>query len=519
MPGSRRFSLVGALSIALLAVACTGAPSGGTLPPGPNDHPWWSQPTPRPFRTPHAPTDAPTSAPTHAPDNNFEDPGVNPFIDPRRDNESTFAMDVDTASYDVARRFIADGQLPPFEAVRLEEFVNSFGYGYRAPTDTAFAVHVDGGPTPFSGPRSLLLRIGIQGQIIPDEERAPASLTFVVDTSGSMEMGNRIGLVRDALSILVDALGPQDSVAIVEFGSEARIVLNPTSAAEPETIIAAIQRLQPGGSTNAQAGLELGYHVANLARRPGVINRVVVASDGVANVGLTDADALLAQIDREVESGIDLVAVGVGLGNFNDALLEQLANRGNGFYAYLNDRGDAEQLFGERLTGTLQLIARDAKVQVTFRPEAVAAYRLLGYENRAIADDDFENPHVDAGEIGSGHAVTALYEIELAAGARDGALATVAVRWTPPQGGFEQSVTRDVGLADFATDWTRSDPGFQLAVTVGAFAEILRASPWTDYSLYDVAGEAEAIGRFFAGNEDVSEFVELAGRAARLGGW
>jgi Ca-activated chloride channel homolog len=516
MPGSRRFALAGALSIAVFAVACSGAPSATPRGGTPNDHHWQPTPPPRPVWTP-PPMPGATGAATFG--NTFEDPGVNPFIPTWRDNESTFAMDVDTASYDVARRFIEGGQLPPFEAVRLEEFVNSFDYGYRPPVETAFAVHVDGGSTPFAPPRSLLLRIGIQGQVIPDEQRAPASLTFVVDTSGSMDLDNRIALVRDALSILVDSLGPQDTVAIVEFGTEARAVLNPTSAAEPDVIIAAVQQLRASGSTNAQAGLELGYSVANYSRRPGAINRVILASDGVANVGLTDADSLLAQIDREVESGIDLVTVGVGLGNFNDVLLEQLADRGNGFYAYLNDHRDAQQLFGERLTGTLQLIARDAKVQVTFRPEAVSAYRLLGYENRSMHDDDFENPYVDAGEIGAGHSVTALYEVELAAGAAEGPLGNVAVRWTPPQGGLEQSVTRDIGLGDIVSDWSRSDPGFQLAVTVGAFAEILRESPWTGYSMHDVLREAESIARYFPGDERVRELVELISRATGLSRW
>ena len=500
--------------VSLLLIGCSGA-SFQTPGPQPDDHGrWWDDPPRRQF------PERPTPAATVPPGNVFEDPGVNPFVDPWRDSESTFAMDVDTASYDVARRFLEEGQLPPYESVRLEEFVNSFDYRYRPPADSAFAVQVDGAPTPFTSPRSLLLRVGIQGRVIPDEERAPASLTFVVDTSGSMATDNRIALVRDALAILVGGLGAQDTVAIVEFGSDARIVLNPTSAAEPEAIFAAMDQLEPDGSTNAQAGLELGYDIANFARRAGAIDRVVLASDGVANVGLTDAQSILQRIDREVQSGIDLVTVGVGLGNFNDALLEQLADRGNGFYAYLNDRHDAEELFGERLTGTLQLIARDAKVQVEFRPDAVAAYRLLGYENRAIADDDFRDPRVDAGEIGSGHSVTALYEVELAAGARDGLLGTVRLRWTEPEGGAEQSLAQDIELAHFSPEWGRSDPGFQLAATVAAFAEILRQSPWSrGYQLADVAREADAIARFLGSDDAVREFAWLVNRAAGLSCW
>jgi Ca-activated chloride channel homolog len=446
------------------------------------------------------------------------DPGVNPFVDPARDPLSTFAMDVDTASYSVARRYIEDGHLPPFAAVRLEEFVNSFDYGYEPPREGAFAVHVDGAPTPFSG-RATLLRIGIQSQVVSDEERSPVSLTFVIDTSGSMQMENRLELVKDALGVLVGGLRADDSVAIVEFGSQARIVLSPTSAAEPEVILRAVRLLLPDGSTNAQAGLELGYQLAELGRRPGVRDRVVLASDGVANVGLTDADSILRLIDRHVSAGIDLVAVGVGMGNFNDALLEQLADRGNGFYAYINDRIEADRLFGRGLTSTLQTVARDAKVQVEFRPESVLRYRLLGYENRALQDDDFRDPTVDAGEVGAGHAVTALYEIELAAGWHDGTLGTVSLRWQTPDGRREEQFTREISLRDLASDYEATDPGFQLAATVAAFAEILRHSPQArGYGLLDVAHEADAVARWFRGRQDVEDFRWLVDRASRLEG-
>jgi Ca-activated chloride channel family protein len=515
---SVRFATI--IALCLLIVGCS---SGGYSPtPLPNDYGrWWDDPPRRP--EPTRPLDVrprPLPSATAGPNNNFEDPGVNPFVDPWWDSESTFGMDVDTAAYGVARRFIEDGQLPPYAAVRLEEFVNSFDYGYRPPVDDSFAVHVDGGPTPFTSSRSLLLRIGIQGRAVADFARQPVSLTFVIDTSGSMDLDNRIGLVRDALSILVDGLDAQDTVAIVEFGTRARIVLNPTSAAEPDAIIDAINRLRPAGSTNAQAGLELGYDLARLGHRPGATDRVVLASDGVANVGLTDADSILGRIDREVASGIDLVTVGVGLGNFNDALLEQLANRGNGFYTYINDWRDAEKVFSQQLTGTLQLIARDAKVQVEFRREAVAAYRLLGYENRAIADDDFRDPRVDAGEVGAGHSVTALYEIELADGGRDRFLGTVRLRWTDPAGGPERSLVQDLDLGWLATDWDRATPEFQLAATVAAFAEILRQSPWSRaYHLEDVAYEADRLVRWFGRRDDVLEFSRLASRAAGLGDW
>lgn len=500
--------LASAVAVSLVLAACSAAgpqqPAG--TPAGADHHRPPEPPPPRELTTP---------APYR--DVEFRDVGVNPFVDPRQDETSSFALDVDTASYGIGRRFIEDGHLPPPESVRLEEYVNSFDYGYEAPRDNVFALYVDGAPTPFSSSRSLLLRIGIQGRTVLDEERSPMSLTFVIDTSGSMEMENRLELVKEALTILVDELRPDDSVAIVEFGSDAHVVLRPTSAAEPESILEAIRRLTPGGSTNAQAGLELGYDMAELGRRSGASDRVVLASDGVANVGLTDADSILRRIDRQVASGIDLVTVGVGMGNFNDVLLEQLANRGNGFYAYVNDVGEAERLFRHELTGTLQTIARDAKVQVELRPESVARYRLLGYENRALADDDFRDPGVDAGEVGAGHSVTALYEIELHGDGGDGHLGTVRLRWSDVDTRREEHLARDIELRDLAPDFESASAEFRLAATVAAFAETLRVSPWAaGYGLTDVAHEADALAHWFDGREDVEELRRLTALAERL---
>jgi len=469
-----------------------------------------------PFPFPGA-TTAPATANYPAPVG-FEDAGVNPFVDPLRDRYSTFSMDVDTASYGVTRRFLQDGFMPDRDSVRLEEFVNSFDYGYTAPTDSAFAISVDGGPTPFTNVRSVMLRIGIQAREIPDELRRPVSLTFVIDTSGSMDMESRLELVKAALGLLVTRLHADDSVAIVTFGDSAQLILNPTSAAEPQAILAAINQLQPGGSTNAQAGLELGYDIAALGHRAGALDRVVLASDGVANVGLTDADSILQRIDREVDAGVELVSVGVGMGNFNDVLLEQLADRGNGFYTYINDRTEADRVFGTELTGTLETVARDAKVQVEFRPEAVAQYRLLGYENRRIADQDFTDPYVDAGEVGAGHTVTALYEIE-PTWSRDGFLGTVRLRWIDPDTGRETELSRDVDLFAMGDDFPSTGTSFRLAATVAGFAEILRESPYVSgYSLADVANEARELTVMLPTDANVAEFAQLAATAARLSG-
>jgi Ca-activated chloride channel family protein len=463
------------------------------------------------------PAPAPTVAPI--PGNEFQDAGVNPFMDPARDPFSTFAMDVDTASYGVARRFLEEGRLPERDSVRLEEYVNSFDYDYATPTEGAFAVHVEGAPAPFVGSRAILLRVGLQAREIDIETRPPVSLTFVIDTSGSMQMDNRLELVKAALGLLVSRLTAQDSVAIVSFGSDASIVLPPTSAAEPEAILSAIGGLSTSGSTNAQAGLELGYDLAAFAHRPGTLDRVVLASDGVANVGLTDADSILARIDREVDAGVELVTIGVGMGNFNDVLLEQLADRGNGFYAYVNDKTEADRVFGSELTGTLFTVARDAKIQVEFRPDAVGRYRLLGYENRAIADEDFRNPYVDAGEVGAGHSVTALYEIE-PVWTSSGFLGTIRLRWLDPETGVELQLIRDIELGDLGADFYATSPSFRLAATVAGFAEILRESPYVSgYSLNDVAREAASLTGLLAGRSDVADFNRLTQLAARIRGF
>ncbi len=516
--------------IAVVAIALVGC-SAGTPTFAPVQPPQNGWPHP-PTRMPPAPTSAPwpgqpqwTSqpgwpAPTVAayPGTEFQDAGVNPFVDPTRDPFSTFAMDVDTASYSVARSYIADGNLPDRDSVRLEEFVNAFDYGYQPPVSDAFAIHVDGAPAPFVSPRSVLLRVGIQAREISSEARQPVALTFVIDTSGSMATGNRLEIVKAALALLVTRLNSDDSVAIVSFGTDARLVLNPTSAAEPNVILSAIASLSPAGSTNAQAGLELGYDLASFGHRPGTTDRVVLASDGVANVGLTDADSLLSRIDHEVSAGVDLVSIGVGMGNFNDALLEQLADRGNGFYTYINDRTDAERVFGSELAGTLITVARDARVQVEFNPGAVARYRLLGYENRAMADPDFNNPAADAGEVGAGHSVTALFEIE-PTWAPSSDLGTVRLHWIDPDTGARRELTRAIVGSDFATDFGSAGPSFRLAATVAGMAELLRESPYaTSFNLADVAREAESLDASFDGRQDVRLFVQLAESAARLAG-
>ncbi len=408
----------------------------------------------------------------------YNNPGTNPFIDTEDDNFSTFGMDVDTASYTVMRRYLRDGLLPPKDAVRVEEFINAFDYNYTPPNEDAFAVHIEGAPSKYGeGKRLQLLRIGIQGRVIPEIDRKDAILTFVVDVSGSMEKENRLELVKKALTLLLDQLRPEDKVGIVVYGSNARVVLPHTSIVNRAFILQAINRLYPDGSTNAEAGLRLGYKLALQNSKTDCINQVILCSDGVANVGKTGPDAILKEISTHVDEGITLATVGFGMGNYNDILMEQLANKGNGFYTYVDTIKEARRVFVENLTGTLQFIAKDAKIQVEFNPENVSRFRLLGYENRSLAHKDFRKDDVDAGEIGSGHSVTALYEIKLHENA-DGKLATVFVRHEDPDTQKVTEVNEDISTDELKSTFVETSPEFQLVASVAEFAEILRDSFW-----------------------------------------
>ncbi len=446
----------------------------------------------------------------------FQEYGTNPFIDTEDDNLSTFGMDVDTASYSVTRRYLRDGNLPPREAVRVEEFVNSFDYNYTPPSDGAFSVNIEGSPSQYGeGKRLQLLRIGIQGRIVPDEDRKDATLTFVIDVSGSMSMENRLGLVKRSLGLLVEQLRPSDKVAIVVYGSNARVVLEHTGIEARGEILEAINALQPEGATNAEAGLELGYSLALRNARSGRINRVILCSDGVANVGETGADAILKKIQAYVDEGITLTTVGFGMGNFNDVLMEQLANNGNGSYAYVDSLNEAKRVFVENLTGTLQIIAKDAKVQVEFNPQNVSRFRLIGYENRRLADEDFRDDDVDAGEIGSGHSVTALYEIKLHEDAA-GHLAKVSIRYQDPDTYTVSEISQDISSTELSSMFEEASAGFQLAASIAEFAEILRESYWAqEGSLETVLQNIERIQPNFA-NKQVEELTSMISLSIRL---
>lgn len=457
----------------------------------------------------------------------FKNYGVNPFIDTEDDHLSTFAMDVDTASYTVARRYLTDGNLPDPDSVRVEEFVNYFKHDYTPPTpeEGAFAIHLEGSPAPFGGERYSLMRVGLQAQVIDAADRKDASLVFVIDTSGSMDMENRLGLVKRTLGLLVDELRPTDEVAIVEYGSRARLILPPTSGEDKDAIRQGINGLVSNGSTNAEEGLRMGYDLAARMAQPGRITRIILCSDGVANVGHTGPERILRTIrERSDSQGISLSTVGFGMGNYNDILMEQLANDGDGNYAYVDTLEEARRIFVGNLTGTLQVVAKDAKIQVDFNPEVVSRYRLLGYENRRVDDDDFRNDEVDAGEVGAGHSVTALYEVKLAENesldASEETVATVYIRYADPDTGEVSEVSQAISRSQFAATFGESPVDFQRDAAVAEFAEILRESYWAqDGDLASVRRLAQSVAVGLADDADMAEFVYLVTQAERIGSW
>ncbi len=402
--------------------------------------------------------------------------GVNPTIETKDEAISTFAADVDTGSYTLARAWLGRGELPHPDAIRVEEFVNAFDYSYRLPETEAFAVQVEVFPSPNRNGYHVL-HLGLQGKQVLAANRKAANLVFTLDVSGSMQSENRLGLAKNALTLLVDQLTENDTVAIVVYGTDAKVVLAPTSAIEREKIIGAISGLQTEGSTNVQAGLELAYTLAAKAFKPNGINRIVLCSDGVANNGITTADGIFARVKAQADKGITLSTVGFGMGNYNDELMERLADQGDGNYAYVDRIGEAKRIFVEQLTGTLQVIAKDVKLQLQFNPDAVERYRLIGFENRMLAKKDFANDKVDAGDIGSGHAVTALYEVRLK-NRSAATLATFRARFKQPTGGASGLIEKALPMSTVQDSIRDASGPARLSLVVAGFAEKLRGSYW-----------------------------------------
>jgi Ca-activated chloride channel family protein len=414
------------------------------------------------------------------------------------------------------RNYITDGNLPPADAIRVEEFVNYFDQDYPSPANVAFGIYADGAQSPFHEDGTYLLRIGIQGYRVSEESRKPVVLTFVIDESGSMADDGRLDLVKQSLELLVDRLRPDDSVAIVAYTTDARVVLDPISGNHRGTILDAIYTLQPRQTTNVEAGLRLGYQLAMQAYRADATNRVILCSDGVANVGNVDAETILSEVHGYVEEGVTLTTIGVGMGNFNDVLLEQLADNGNGNYSYVDTLDEARKVLVDDMVSTLQVIALDAKVQVDFNPDVVARYRLIGYENRAVADQDFRNDAVDAGEIGAGHSVTALYAVQFWPEV-SGRIATVQLRWKDPDTREVVEINGNFNTWDLAQSFESTSPRYQLTAIVAQFAEILRNSPYTNHmSLGALAEYAYTLPGMLPEDPEVAEFATLVARAAKI---
>jgi len=450
-------------------------------------------------------------------DNFFKNYGVNPFVDTNQDHLSTFSIDVDTASYTWMRKSIENGYLPNKDSVRTEEYINYFDYNYPKPEKGTFSINMEMAPSLFGDKEAKLLRIGIQGKDVEIKDRKNAILTFVIDVSGSMNMENRLGLVKQSLEILLGQLRQGDKVGIVIYGTDAKVLLEPKSLDQEGEIINAIRALEPSGSTNAEAGLKLGYQIAEKYFQSGAINRVILCSDGVANVGQTGPDSILTEIKKQSESGINLSTIGFGMGNYNDTLMEQLANNGDGNYYYVDDLAESRRVFVENLTGTLQVIAKDTKIQVDFNKEVVKEYRLLGYENRDIADTDFRNDQKDAGEVGAGHSVTALYEIKLRDNA-DGKVAETMLRYKDVDNlNSVMEINKSFSLTEGKNNFSETSNSFQLATLVAEYAEILKQSIWAkDGSLENVFKQTQELNSELKDQKKVKEFISLLEKAKQL---
>lgn len=431
---------------------------------------------------PSVPSPPEPTAPDPDEDNTFVDAGTSGFVPTDRDPRSTFALDVDTGSIGVARALLADGYAVPSAAVRPEEWVNAQPYDDPAPTDADLAVTTESAPAPTLDDGTQVVRVAVGAREVEPAERPQVNVTLVVDRSGSMDVRDRLGLVQSSLAVLADRLRDDDTVSVVSFDDEAAPILEPTPVRETDTILDAVERLTPGGGTNLEGGLRLGYAQARDAFDPEGVNLVVLCSDGVANVGDTGPGSISRTIAEEGADGIHLVTVGFGMGNYDDHTMEQLADLGDGFYSYVDDLDEAERLFGTDLTTTLVPVAAEARAQVRFDPAAVTSYRLIGYDNRALADDDFTDLGVDAGELGSGHRATALYEVRLAEGVAPGSVVgEAAVRWRATDGTDGTDGTEGADAAREATVELRSAPAdaeassdLRLATVAADLAQLLR---------------------------------------------
>jgi Ca-activated chloride channel homolog len=437
----------------------------------------------------------------------FED---NPFVRVKSDPRSTFSIDVDTASYSLVRSSLERSQLPPKGAVRIEELVNYFKYSYPEPRDNApFSLSADVASAPWALDHRLL-RIGLKARHVSQVARPAANLVFLIDVSGSMAQPNKLPLVKEGLSMLARQLDVRDRLSIVVYAGASGLVLPPTSGVEVGEIMRALDRLEAGGSTNGGQGIELAYATAARNFVPGGVNRVILATDGDFNVGVTNQDDLVELVQRKAKSGVFLSVLGFGRGNYQDSTLEKLADKGNGNYAYIDDRNEARKVLVEQASGTLITVAKDVKIQLEFNPVEVEAFRLIGYENRALAHRDFGDDRKDAGEIGADHTVTALYElVPTTSDELSEDLLQIKLRYKLPDGDTSRLI--ELGVKNSVQPLTGD---FRFAAAVAEFGMLLRDSPHKGGSSY--AGVLELATGASSGQEARGEFIELVRKARAL---
>lgn len=406
----------------------------------------------------------------------YESPQENQQVQTAEQALSTFSIDVDTASYANARRYLRNGQLPPPNSIRVEEFINYFSYDYAGPTSNEpFAVHSEITNSPWT-PGHKLLKVGLQGKRIHNSDLPARNLVFLLDVSGSMSAADKLPLLKSGFRMLLSTLSERDRVSIVVYAGAAGAVLMPTSGSDKQSIVDALDQLQSGGGTNGVQGIELAYELAEKNFDPAAINRVILASDGDFNVGMSNREELGKLIEKKREGGVYLSVLGFGRGNLNDATMEKLADKGNGNYSYIDSESEARKVLVEEGASTLITIAKDVKIQLEFNTENVESYRLIGYENRVMANEDFDNNAADAGELGPGHSVTALYEFLPRSDSKSTDIAALRLRYKGPKGGpnlqMNESIRADKENVEGASNEMR------FASAVAGFALLLKNSEY-----------------------------------------
>ena len=447
---------------------------------------------------------------------------------------STFSIDVDTGSYANVRRMLNSGQMPRHDAVRIEEMINYFSYAYPVPGEQTrpFEVMTEMAPSPWRKD-AWLLHVGVQGYDIAEKDLPPANLVFLVDVSGSMQSADKIDLLKSSLKLLSKQMNAEDRIAIAVYAGAAGVVLEPTPGNETAKIVQALDDLSAGGSTNGGAGIRLAYNLAEQSFKKNGINRVIIATDGDFNVGTVNFEALQELVEEKRKTGISLTTLGFGTGNYNDYLMEQLADTGNGNYAYIDTLNEAQKVLVEEMNSTLATIAKDVKIQIEFNPALVSQYRLIGYENHMLKREDFNNDKVDAGEIGAGHGVTALYEIVLqgegsqwieplrygkpvqAEGPKD-ELAHLRIRYKSPDSESSELLEWPLRQQDMQQSLASTSNSFRFSAAVAGFGQVLRGGKYLDGFGYD---DVLALARKSRGDDPFGyrgEFLKLVALADSL---